>query len=99
MLKELETDIGAITDSAYNSVDCLDLGLWLGFGLMANGAETIRVEDSVGRILDAYNLKMRKFSLYPTISTSVPVAVPVSRLALASVYTAAFPTIWIGWIV
>ncbi|HHU04255.1 MAG TPA: threonine/serine exporter family protein [Fastidiosipila sp.] len=57
MLKELETDIGAITDSAYNSVDCLDLGLWLGFGLMANGAETIRVEDSVGRILDAYNLK------------------------------------------
>ncbi|HZJ90803.1 MAG TPA: threonine/serine exporter family protein [Oscillospiraceae bacterium] len=45
------------TETRYNSVDCLDLGLWLGFGLMANGAEAIRVEDSVTRILNAYDLR------------------------------------------
>lgn len=58
--EELDTavDVAAkITDTRYKSVDCLELGLWLGYGLMANGAEAIRVEDSVTRILNAYDLR------------------------------------------
>lgn len=59
-LVELDTGPDAVSinaDTRYQSVDCLDLGLWLGFGLMANGAEAIRVEDSVTRILNAYDLR------------------------------------------
>ncbi|MDD4324262.1 MAG: threonine/serine exporter family protein [Eubacteriales bacterium] len=57
--EELEIALYAASENvstSYKSIDCLNLGLWLGFGLMSNGAETIRVEDSVTRILSAYDL-------------------------------------------
>lgn len=47
----------AMNKSPYASVDCLELAIQIGYGLMASGAETVRVEESVTRILQAYRLQ------------------------------------------
>ena len=64
----------------YNSL--LELATDMGYRLAMSGAETFRVEESVRRILDAYDIKSEVFAIPNclTVSIETPDGKPMTRM-------------------